>query len=57
MAGNLELGAEGKAAALGWGAQRIETREREAKRMEPLQNWMRIHLPLELGIDFVKDIM
>lgn len=57
MAGNPELGAEWKAAALGWGARRIETREMEAKRMEPLQNWMRIHLPLELGIEFVKDIM
>lgn len=22
-----------------------------------LRKWMRIHLPLELGLDFVKDIM
>ena len=33
MAGNPELGAEVKAPALGWCARRVETREREAKRI------------------------
>lgn len=35
--GNLSSGRSGRLQPFGWGARRIETREMEAKRMEPLQ--------------------